>query len=324
MFMPPAGGYHYIIQAHDSLTAWPEWRTLHTETARTLAAFIFKEILCQWGAVEEIVTDNGTAFIVALDLLADRHGIQHIQISAYNSHANGIIERQHRTIQESLVKACGGDITKWPTILPHIFWADCATTRKSTGHTPFYMAHSVEPILPFDITLATFLVPDIAKPLSTDELISVCTRQLQKHEDNLAAIHANVLCSHFSSVQQFEHVFEKTIHDHNFTPGALVLVRNSSIETDLGYKTKPWYFGPMVVIHRTPNGAYHLAELDGAVSKLHFAAFHLVPYHTCFHTSIPVTCLIEHEELTKIYLNEDNDSTAEAPSDGKASDSSDM
>jgi len=149
------------------------------------------------------------------------------------------------------------------------------------------------------------------------------TRQLQKHEDNLAAIHANVLRSCFSSVQQFERAFEKTIHDHNFTPGTLVLVRNSSIETDLGRKTKPQYFGPMVVIRRTPNGAYRLAELDGAVSKLHFAAFCLVPYHARSRTSIPVTRLIEHEELTKIYLDEDNDGTAEAPSNGKASDSSD-
>jgi transposase InsO family protein len=64
-----------------------------------LAAFIFEDILCRWDAVEEIVTDNGTAFVAALDLLADRYGIRHICISAYNSHANGIVERQHRTIR---------------------------------------------------------------------------------------------------------------------------------------------------------------------------------------------------------------------------------
>ena len=29
----------------------------------------------------------------------------------------------------------------------------------------------------------------------------------------------------------------------------------------------------MVMVKRTRNGAYHLAELDGAVSHLHFAAF---------------------------------------------------
>jgi transposase InsO family protein len=92
MFMPPAGGYRYIVQARCSLTAWPEWRALRTETGRTIGAFIFEEILCRWGAVGEIVTDNGTAYVAALDWLVDRYGIRHIRISAYNSQANGIVE----------------------------------------------------------------------------------------------------------------------------------------------------------------------------------------------------------------------------------------
>jgi hypothetical protein len=33
----------------------------------------------------------------------------------------------------------------------------------------------------------------------------------------------------------------------------------------------------MVVVRRTQNGAYRLAELDGTISNLHFAAFCLVP-----------------------------------------------
>jgi hypothetical protein len=185
------------------------------------------------------------------------------------------------------------------------------------------MAHGIKPILPFDITLATFLVPEMAKPLPTDELIAIHARQLQKREDNLAAIHTNVLCSRFSSVQQFEHTFKKTICDHNFQPGTLVLVWNSSVETDLGRKTKPRYFGPMVVVHRTPNGTYRLAELNGTVSKLRFAAFRLVPYHARSRTSIPVTRPIECEELMKIYLDEDNDGTPAGPSNGEGSDGSD-
>ena len=305
MLMPHAAGFRYIVQARCSLTAWPEWRALRVETGRTLAAFIFEDLLCRWGAVEEIVTDNGTAFVAALDTLADRYGIRHIRISAYNSRANGIVERQHRTIRESLVKACEGNITKWPTLAPHAFWADRVTTRKATGHSPFYMAHGVEPILPFDITLATFLVPDIAKPLSTSELLAIRARQLQKRDEDLAAIHDNVLKSRFESVRQFERMHEKSLRDFDFKPGALVLVRNSSIETDLGRKSKPRYLGPMVVVRRTPNGSYRLAELDGAVSKLRFAAFRLIPYHARSRSSIPVTRLVEREDLIQIYLDED-------------------
>ena len=92
MFMPPAGGFRYIVQARCSLTAWPEWCALHTETRHTIGSFIFKKILCRWGVVEEIVTDNGMAYVAALDWLTDKFGIQHIRILAYNLQANRIIE----------------------------------------------------------------------------------------------------------------------------------------------------------------------------------------------------------------------------------------
>ena len=203
--MPPARGFHYIIQAQSSLLAWPKWHALRAKTGHTLAAFIFKDILCRWGAVEEIITDNSKAFVAVLDDLADRYSIRHIRISAYNSCANGIVKQQHRTIRESIVKACEGNVSKWPSIAPHAFWADHVTTRKSTGHSPFYMAHGVESILPLDIILATFLVPDIAKPLSTPELLAIQTRQLQCRDTDLATIHNNVLQSHLQSTKQLSH-----------------------------------------------------------------------------------------------------------------------
>lgn len=76
MFMPHTGGYRYIIQARCSLTAWPEWHALKKETGRTIGAFIFKELLCRWGAVEEIVMDNGMAYVTVLDWLTDLTAIR--------------------------------------------------------------------------------------------------------------------------------------------------------------------------------------------------------------------------------------------------------
>ena len=76
--MPPTGGYRYIVQAWYSLTAWPEWHALQLENGHMIATFIFKEILCRWGAIEKIVTNNGTAYVAALDWLADKYRIHHI------------------------------------------------------------------------------------------------------------------------------------------------------------------------------------------------------------------------------------------------------
>ncbi len=304
MFMPLASGFHYIVQAHCSLTTWPEWHALRSETNCTLGSFIFEEILCRWGAVEEIITDNGMAYIAALNWLANKFRICHIRISAYNSRANGIMERQHWTIRDSLVKACEGEMSRWPAVAPFVFWADHVMTRKSTGHTPFYMAHGVEPILPFNLTLATFLVPDLCRPLLTNELLAAHTQQLQLHQADLDKIQVRILKSRFASVQQFERQYQGMIVDHDFGPGSLVLVRSTGIDSDLANKMKPRYFGPMVVVWRTWNGAYHLVELDGAVSKLRYAAFHLVPYFACSRSTIPVTRILDQEDLLAIVKEE--------------------
>jgi hypothetical protein len=296
MHMIPAGGFKYIIQARCLLTAWPEWRALRTETGVTIGRFIFEEILCRWGAVEEIVTDNGSAYIAALDWLSTKYGIRHIHISAYNSQANGIVERQHRTIRDSLLKACGDDVSKWPVTAPHVFWADRVTTRQSTGHSPFYMTHGIEPILPFNLTLATFLVPNLTTSLSTADLLAIRARQLQTQEADLASIRDNIVRSRFSAAQSFEQQFAHTIKSTSFALGDLVLVRNSAVE-NTHQKMKPRYFGPMVVVKKTRNRAYRLAKLDGALSRLCFAAFHLVPYHTRSRSAISVTRLLDSDDI---------------------------
>ena len=295
MFMPHAGGFRYITQAQCSLTAWPEWRALRVETGRTIGAFIFEEILCRWGAVAELVTDNGTAYVAALDWLQDKYGIRHIRISAYNSQVNGIVKRQHRTICESIFKACNGNDSSWPMVAPFAFWADRATTRRSTGHSPFFMAHGVEPILPFDIIQATFLVPDLTQPLSTEDLLATCACQLQKCPTNLATIHDRITASRYTSIRQFKKRYKNTIHNFDFAPGSLVLVRNSSLTMD---KMKPRYLGLMIVIWRTCNGAYRLGKLDSAVLRLHYAAFRLIPYHTHSPSYISVTHVVDGDDLT--------------------------
>ena len=73
--MPWSAGYRYIVQARCVLTAYPKWQMLSSENASTLTSFIFEDILFCWGALAEIVTDNGPAFVQALDVLTDQYNI---------------------------------------------------------------------------------------------------------------------------------------------------------------------------------------------------------------------------------------------------------
>jgi hypothetical protein len=159
MKMPKAGRFEYLIQARCALTLYPEWCILHEENTCMLCAFIFKELLCRWGPITEIVTDNAPVYKIAVDELARKYGIHPIHVSPYNSQANGIVERRHRDVQEAIIKTCEGDETRWNQVVHSVFWAERITIQKATGLSPYFMMHSVELIFPFNLAEATFLTP---------------------------------------------------------------------------------------------------------------------------------------------------------------------
>jgi transposase InsO family protein len=288
MVMPKAHGYRYIIVARDDLTRYPEGRNLRNLTSKAVATFIWEDILCRHGAVEEIVTDNGPEVKGAVDELCLRYKIHHIRISPYNSQANGVVENGHFILRQSIIKACDGDTGHWPYLTHHALWADRITIRQSTGFSPFYLNKGVEPVLPFDLIEATYLGPALDSIISTTDLLAHRIRQLEKREDDLRLAEKRLLKSRFQSKEQFEKHFQHRLHDFDFKPGSLVLVRNSRVEAELDRKVKPRYLGPFIVIRRNKRGSYTLAELDGSISKRSYAAFRLIPYYRRRDISIPL------------------------------------
>jgi hypothetical protein len=145
MYMLHASGYRYIIPARCSLSSYPEHQKLCKENRSTISAFIFKEIICYWGALEEIITDNSPAFVEALNWLAEQYGIHHIRILLYNSQANRIVKCHHLDVREAIMKVHDGEARKWLTAMHAIFWAEQIMTHKALGHSAYYIAHRVEP-----------------------------------------------------------------------------------------------------------------------------------------------------------------------------------
>ena len=262
---------------------------LRSENASAIVSFIFKDILCHWGAVSELITDNGPAFIQALDVLASQYGICHMRISPYNSQANGVVQRHHYNVQEAIVESTLGGEICWSVTAHSVFWAECITILKSTGLSPYFMVHGIEPLFPFDLSEAMFLVPvPDTDNITTPILITWQARQLQKRQEDIDTIHERVLLSQFASLRHFKQQFKNRICQQDFSPGNLILVCNSQIEKELNQKMKPCYLGPMVVLHRTTGGSYLLAELDGAISCLQYAAFRLLLYYLHMYITIPV------------------------------------
>jgi hypothetical protein len=175
------------------------------------------------------------------------------------------------------MKVCDGEERKWLTATHAVFWAEQITTDKALRHSAYYIVHGVEPLLPFDLAEATYMVPP-QSAMTTTKLIPLRARQLQRRPEDLDTIRDHVIKARFTSISQFKKKYANTIHAYQFAPGDLVLVRNSRIEASLDRKTKARWIGPMVIVRQTTHGAYILAEMDGAISKFRFATFHVISY----------------------------------------------
>ena len=279
MRMPEVRGFTHIVAARDDLTGASEGRALRSASAENIAKFLWEEVLCRYGMIYHVTTDNGSEVKGVFAQLLEKYDIPQVRISPYNSRANGVVERGHRNIREALVKMCKGQMKDWPSLVPHAFFADRITVRRQTGYSPYYLLYGTDPLLPFDLAEASFMIDAYQENMSTEDLLIARIRQLQKKPEDVEKAAETLKLNRLKSKEIFERRFHNRLGRDIFEPGALVLVRNSGIEKELNRKSKPRYLGPFKVHHRHEgNLSYILAELNGRIWQKHVAAFRLIPY----------------------------------------------
>ena len=171
----------YIVDARCALSRYVEARGLRNADAESIGRFLLEEIICRWGCPKWLVTDNGKPFIAAAKWLNAKYGIVGIRISSYNSQANGIIERGHWDIRQSIYKATDGDLKKWFWFLPQVLWADRITVRRGLGCSPYFAVCGAHPVIPLDLNEATWLVEYPDTIMDTADLVGLRARALPKH-----------------------------------------------------------------------------------------------------------------------------------------------
>jgi hypothetical protein len=96
-------GNTYIVVFQDYFTKWPEAFAVKDISAETVAKLLVEEVICRYGAPEEILTDQGTQFTSKLfKEVNELLGIHRVFTSSYHPQTDGMVENFNKTLGQML------------------------------------------------------------------------------------------------------------------------------------------------------------------------------------------------------------------------------
>ncbi|KAI7944704.1 hypothetical protein MJO28_010399 [Puccinia striiformis f. sp. tritici] len=273
-----AGQYKYLLVARDDLSGWVEAIPLVKLTAVAVGKFLLEDRIYRYGAIKTVTVDNGTEFKAEFIQAVEKTGAIFKATTPYYPEANGMIERGHRPIKDTLVKMCGESGGKWREYLPLVLFSDRISTKRTTGYSPYELVFGQKAVLPVDLEMDTYLGIDWAEVNTTAELLEARTKQLERREEILEVAHEKMMKTRSASVKFWDRKMAARLRNP-LEPGELVLMYNKSLEDQWGKLFSNRWNGPFKVKNQLPKGSYILEELDGVELKRAYAASHIKRFY---------------------------------------------
>ncbi|KAF3918141.1 hypothetical protein AA313_de0203932 [Arthrobotrys entomopaga] len=202
-----------------------------------------------------------------------------------------MIERGHRDIENALTKLCDGNDSQWVKHLHSVLWADRVTTKKTTGHSPYYLLYGMDPLLPVDLAYPTWNVLPWPDVYTTADLLAMRARHLERRDEDLEEATFRLERHRENAAESWDE--RHTVTDRTFQIGEMVLLHDTQLKFSHSAKLRYRWIGPYRIAEAYPEkGSYRIAELNGALKKRAVASDRLKPflirnYHNATQSDIP-------------------------------------
>ena len=150
--MPESDGHRYLLTMIDRFTRWPAAVPLKDINTETIVNAFAHGWISSFGIPETITTDRGSQFTSATwSQLLQTWGIRHSLTTAYHPEANGLVERLHRRLKESLMAICGDDRELWFWKLPMALLSIRTTLKPDIKASPAELVYGEGLAVPGDL-----------------------------------------------------------------------------------------------------------------------------------------------------------------------------
>ena len=135
--MPTSNGCKYLLTIVDRFTRWPAAIPIRDMTTETIMDAFAHNWVANFGVPGSVTTDRGTQFLSSLwTQLMQVWGIKTHTTTPYHPEANGLVERFHRRMKESLLALGAEEPEKWFWKLPCTMLAIHTTLKPDLGASP--------------------------------------------------------------------------------------------------------------------------------------------------------------------------------------------
>ena len=232
--VPPSNGFRYLLTVVDRFTRWPSAFPLHDITTESVIDNLAHGWFASFGIPAHITTDRGSQFNSAVwEQLLRIWGIKHHQTTAYHPEANGMVERFHRRLKESLIALCQDERDRWFWKLPCTLLSIRTTLKPDIGASPADLVYGEGLALPGEL-LGTH-------PAEDGELQRQRQHQLANLRLEVERLQPTATSAHRTPIVHLPAALNTATH---------VFVRRGGVHPPL---TAP-YEGPYRVISRFPSG----------------------------------------------------------------------
>ena len=147
----------FLIVGIDYFTKWVEAEALATKTKKNVRGFVWKKIICRYGILRVLVSNNGKQFDNNFFRnFCSQLGIKNHYSSPAHPHANGQVEVTKRSLLKIIKTWLEGANGVWPEELLNILWVYRTTARTPTGETSFQIAYGSEAVIPAKVRLTSY------------------------------------------------------------------------------------------------------------------------------------------------------------------------
>ena len=213
-----SNGHRFIFVVIDYFTKWVKVASYASVTKSVVARFIKREIICQYGLPERIISDNGLNLNNDMvTKVCTRFKIKHHNSVPYRPKMNGAVEAANKNMKKIIAKATE-TYKDWHEKLPFTLHAYRIGVQTSTEATSYSLVYGMEVVLPIKVEIPSLRV---LKEVELEEVEWIQARHEQLNlieEKRMKAIYHGQLYQ-----KRMMRAHNKKIRPRQFREGELVL-----------------------------------------------------------------------------------------------------